>query len=274
MKAERPSRRAACLEAVRHPDEVWPVTNHVTWPPNLRKGPHSTVHAYPIQIGLSAQVFTVGATFYHAFADAAVGEYLKTAADPYGHIRDMFLANGLSPEAWEENWRAFQAYCSRFPSPVFQNALFAMVSNWDWYITKLGAFLEFARGTIPDPPLTTARRRALSRIGFKNIEEQLVLLEASTSLTFHLSPDSRSDLIEMDRVRNLGMHNQWAVDEYYKTRAQRSSWELGEVRSVDAADLLKWQNALTSTIHITSTLIAAHYLSVPEFSDTMVRLGA
>ncbi len=78
----------------------------------------------------------------------------------------------------------------------------------------------------------------------------------------------------MDRVRNLGMHNQWAVDEYYKSRAQRSAWQLGEVRSVDAADLLKWQNALTSTIHITSTLIGARYLSVPEFSDTKARLGA
>ena len=234
------------------------------WPPRLYRSPQSKAHPYPLEIALHATIFTVGAIFYYAFVDAAVGEYVKDQ-NSYHHIRTLFLGRGLTDQAWEENWRAFEAYLKAFPNPVFQNALFGMVMHWDWYIAKIGKFVEFARTHYGDPTLSKKQQSVLNHIAFKSIGDQITILSDSTSLAFDLDSDLISELTEMDLVRNLGMHNQWAVSGYYRQHTASRYKEIGAIRVVDVHELEAWQRAINSVIGATSVSIANKYVNVPDF---------
>jgi hypothetical protein len=235
------------------------------WPPHLYRGPNSTAHPYPLEIAFRAQIFIVGAIFHDAFLDAAVGQYLHQEGNPYLRIRSLFLEQGLSEQSWEDNWKAFEAYMRAFPNPVFQNALFSMVMHWDWYIAKLGKFVEFSLSHVGGNNLSKKQAGDLQRIGFKNISDQLSILSESTSLGFELDSSQVSNIVEMDLVRNLGMHNQWSVDDYYRQKAMSPDWKVGTLREVNIKDLEIWQEALTSTILITSNIVAKKYVNVPDF---------
>ena len=238
------------------------------WPPTLVRGPHSSSHPYPLEIALRAQIFTVGAIFYVSFADAAVEEFLHLSTDPYGVIRKKFLETGLSPENWEENWRAFIAYTDAFPSPVFQTALFSMITHWDWYISNLGRFVDFAHihGTIP--AISNKIKGELHRIGRKPISEQIIILEKATGLQFDLPGNVVNQLIEMNLVRNLGMHNQWAVDDDYLKYSLQKHRAVGSLREVTPKDLEGWQQAVLKTINTTSSMIAKGYVNAPDYKPS------
>jgi hypothetical protein len=241
------------------------VMNSKEWPPRLFRGPQSTAHPYPLEIGFRAQVFTVGAIFYNAFIDEAMEQYLHQTENPYLKIRDQFLSYGVSEQVWDDNWKSFEAYINAFPNPTIQNALFGMVMHWDWYIEKLGVFVEFARYHVDSPSLNKKQEDTLRRIGFQNISNQLAILSSATGLKFDTDPTIIPNLVEMDLVRNLGMHNQWAVTEFYRERAIDPNWQIGMLRTVTMKDLEIWQQSLTDTILNTSKMIAEKYVSAPDY---------
>jgi hypothetical protein len=244
------------------------VMNSKEWPPHLFRGPQSTAHPYPLEIGMRAQVFIVGAIFYSAFVDEAMGQYLHQTENPYIKIRDQFLVYGVSKQAWDDNWKAFEVYINAFSNPTIQNALFGMVMHWDWYIEKLGVFVEFARPHVNSPSLDKKQEVSLRRIGFQNISNQLAILSSATGLKFDGDSTIVPNLVEMDLVRNLGMHNQWAVNQFYRERALDPTWQMGMVRTVTIKDLEVWQQALTSTIFNTSDMIAKKYAGVPDYTSS------
>ncbi len=233
----------------------------LNWPPRLYRGPQSTAHPYPLEIALRAQVFITGAIFNDAFVDAAIGDYFKLVPDFYERVHGMFISRGLSDTAWEDNWKAFRAYRDTFPNPIIQNAVFSMVMHWDWYLARLGGFVEFA--------LASLRRKITNKelhyIGFKKLADQLRILGESTKIDFPLESEVLEQLTEMDLVRNLGMHNQWATDKYYCKMAIRRGWTPGTIRQVSISDLESWRDALSTTIHITSTMIAKEYVAIPDY---------
>ena len=51
--------------------------------------------------------------------------------------------------------------------------------------------------------------------------------------------------MEMSRVRNLGIHNRWEVDNVYLANTDNNGiWTLGEIRRVDQNEVLQWRIAL------------------------------
>lgn len=244
------------------------VINSNEWPPRLFRGPQSTVHPYPLEIGWRAQTFIVGAIFYNAFIDEAVGLYLHENENPEPKMRDKFLTNGISRQTWDENWKAFEAYIKTFPNPTIQNALFGMVMHWDWYIEKLGAFVEFARQHVSSPSLSKTQEKTLQNIGRQSISKQLAILSSATGIEFDGDPTIISNLGEMGLVRNLGMHNQWIVHERYHTESINRNWQVGMLRTVTMKDLEIWQLALTNTILNTSKMIAEKYAGVPDYTNS------
>jgi hypothetical protein len=241
--------------------------NSQQWLPHLFRGPQSTAHAYPLEIAFRAQIFTVGAIFYSAFIDEVVKQYFDQSENGYLKIRNQFLQYGLAEQAWNDNWKAFQTYIETFPNPTTQNALFSMVMHWDWYIAKLGKFVEFARSHVSSPPLNLKQEENLKRIAFRNISNQLTILSETTGLKFDEDPTALPNIVEMDLVRNLGMHKQWAVDDYYRERAISPEWKTGMLRTVSMSDLETWQRAVTNTIRTTSTMIAQKYVGAPDYKD-------
>ena len=104
----------------------------------------------------------MGSIFYYVFADAAVGEYMKGDANAYKKIRDRFAMAGTDDETWETNWSCFVEYLQTFPSPVYQNAMYSMPMNWDWYVLKLAEFIEFALKHIKPPDIDKKVRKQLT----------------------------------------------------------------------------------------------------------------
>jgi hypothetical protein len=235
------------------------------WPPKLPRGPSTKVHPYPLLIALRAETFIVGATFYYAFADAAIGDYFRTVPAFYDRIRAQFLSRGVTPEGWESNWKAFEAYVKSFPSPIMQNALLTAIAHWDAYLSKLAAFIGFARTYVPGPVIPKKHIRALNRVSFLSVPEQIQALSNVSGAVFPIQPSSVSSLHEMSLVRNLGMHNEWFVDATYLAHTKSKGWPLGALRTVAMAELEEWRRSLSDLIAGTSRSVAAMYVSAPGF---------
>jgi len=233
--------------------------------PTITSLPNSSAHDYPFQIGYRAQKFIAGAIFYYAFVDMAVGQYVRQDAQAVERIQAAFREKGLSTQSWEKNWSCFEYYLNAFPSPVFQNALFSMIMHWDWYISRLGSFVEFARAYVQGPPLDTKDEKVLQNIGFKGIAQQIDILSKATGLNFNFEPEVIASATEMDLVRNLGTHNQWEVDHRYLHRSLVKKWALGDVREITSQELGEWRDSLGSIILETATAIAKLYNDAPTY---------
>ena len=234
-------------------------------PPTVRRGPNAKAHPYPYEIAIRAQTFTVGATFYYAFADAAIGDYFKAVPDYYDRVRSLFLSRGLSADGWEVNWKAFEAYVNTFPNPIIQNALLTAIAHWDAYVSRLAAFVRFARRHVGSPGLAKKEMKALGRVAFLPVPEQLDALSTASGAVFPLEIPSVNSLYEMSLVRNLGVHCEWIVDSTYLAHSRSKQWSPGDLRTVAIAELEEWRVALTDVISATSRSIAAKYATAPDF---------
>ena len=233
--------------------------------PNIRRGPNASSHPYPFQIAIRAQTFIAGATFYYAVASAGLGEYFSAGPSSYECIKNLFLQRGLSPVAWETNWKSFESYVNTFPDPILQNALILATTHWDAYVSRLANFIAFARSYVTSPTLTPKQEKALIRVHFLPIPQQLPIMQEATHLDFGVPPPSVSLVYEMNLVRNLGLHNEWIVDATYLAHTSATKWSLGQLRTVDVAELESWRAALSDLIIATSKPIAAMYVVAPDF---------
>jgi hypothetical protein len=233
--------------------------------PSITSLPNSSAHGYPFQIAYRAEKCVTGAIFYYSFVDLAVGQYLHEDARALEKIRTGFADVGVSSEAWETNWACLEYYLKAFPSPVFQNALFSMVMHWDWYIARLGGFVEFARRHVPCPPLDTKDQNGLARISQTGIANQLGILGRATGLSFNLPIQTIDSVVEMDLVRNLGIHHQWEVDDRYLKHSANKSWTVGDIRTVSRTELAEWRDVLSKIIVETCTPIARAFHLSPAY---------
>lgn len=125
--------------------------------------------------------------------------------------------------------------------------------------------MSFARNHVSSSALDRNQQKDLARIGWKEITQQLTILEESCGIKFNLSQAILSDINEMSLVRNLGMHNRWEVDHYYLNKTSLSNWNLKDVRLIDIAELRSWSGSLSKLINETSVEIAIKYVHAPDF---------
>lgn len=73
---------------------------------------------------------------------------------------------------------------------------------------------------------------------------------------------------EMSLVRNLGLHNRWEVDEVYlKNSSHSGALVVGELRLVNASELLPWRSALSQLLMGIWSPIAQLYVGAPEYPE-------
>lgn len=239
--------------------------NQITY---IKKDSQNSAHPYPYSIAMTAETFAVGSIFYYSFIDVVSGEYFHSVNNPYEKIKNKYIKDlGVSEQVWEENFKAFQAYLKSFPNPIIQNALLCMIMHWDWYIRKLGKFVEFVISYDPESNLKKSQKKELHRISKMNIVDQVKLLSSVTHLSFGLSDEVLSHLNVMSSVRNIGMHNHWIIDEKYCHDTNTPIEKIGSLRQITTNDLFSWKLAISSTIHSTASMIALKYVYVPSFSS-------
>jgi hypothetical protein len=79
--------------------------------------------------------------------------------------------------------------------------------------------------------------------------------------------DSVECVREMSLVRNIGLHNRWEVDEgYLKQTNSTGLWAVGDIRTVESTELLRWHQDLMNVINATWPPIAERYVDAPAFT--------
>lgn len=221
-------------------------------------------HVYPLRIARQTRRFIQGAIFYIAIINEATSKYVQTP-DAMPEMRASFEKYGYNDETWDTSWDCLEEYFSAFPDPASRHAMIAMKSHWDWYVTHLGKFIEFASHNTADL-ISPALAEDLDMIGFKSITKQLDILKKTTHLNFNIPNSYIESLSEMTLVRNLGIHSQWEVDATYLRWSKTRGFKLGEQRAFTINELNEWYRILTLLIDMTAHLVAEKFIQAPKFS--------
>jgi hypothetical protein len=147
-----------------------------------------------------------GATFYPAFLDSVAGLYRDSNKDMMEQLRQLFIAGGMTQDNWEISVNCLTKYMQYLPSPVMQAAVIEGLSHWDWYVGKLGRFIEFARQHGPKPVMSSAMERKLRSFSLHSFTDQIHVLEEASGNAFKIADSCINDVNEMVLVRNLGIH--------------------------------------------------------------------
>jgi len=229
---------------------------------SILPGVKTQAHQYPFQIGRQAAEFIQASVFMGAFSDEAVAGVVRLPGGP----SRVELRLGLDAASTAQAWRYLEKYEAVLSRHLFHNTLITIRSHWDWYISRLGLFVEFGRQHAASPELSSRKRQLLRKIGFRPIGEQTDIISEATGLSFGFEPATITLVEEMSRVRNLGVHNRWEVDDYYSTKHSSSrAWDIGELREFDADELMSWHQALLDMLNVTTVVVAKAYVAAPEF---------
>jgi hypothetical protein len=143
--------------------------------------PKQAIHPFPREIALRAQRLLQGSLFYDIIVDTATGQYFKIVPDGEKKIKELHMSYGRSEENYELSWSCFKDYLIESTSPTHQNAVYSMISHWDWYISNLGKFIHFAESHISH---NKGQDNYLLHINRMPFIKQIELLEKTTGLIF------------------------------------------------------------------------------------------
>jgi len=224
--------------------------------------PESPGLPYPQRIALSALMYLQAVIFLYSVHDAAAGEIPK---DPSLYARVESLMDSHEQGTWASGWGFVSGFDDVLSSLVMQDALIACLSQWDWYIRRLGAWVAFAESSRPASMASADDMRQLGRVDQHPIGSQLELLERVSGAAFDFDGAHLGALREMTAVRNIGIHNRWECDEKYLSSTAQTGLNVGDLRMFDGAELQGWHSVLQETISRVSLLLANRYESAPAF---------
>lgn len=235
--------------------------------PSISASADAGAHKFPIQISLQTQEFLQGTLFHTAFRDIAAGEFVGFTTG-VAKVESILAERGLVPGTFEQAWAILHKYQMFFEGGVFQEALVAMTSHWDWYVRRLSEFIRFARNHVGGPTLSKEELRQLERADFLPIAEQLQIISTAANIDLNLSSAEADELAEMTLVRNLALHNRREVDHRYLRATKRIGFGERDLRIVEAGELQQWHALLVKVLNQSALECARRYHAVPSFEPS------
>ncbi len=224
---------------------------------------NSQKHLYPSKIAQRAQRLIQGALFYDVFTDTAAWLYAKTNDNAEQTVKDSLInKDGWTEETYETSWDCFRSYLEEFQNPIYHHTVYSIISHWDWYISNLGKFIDFAEKYISPEKETN---KDLLKLNFKPFTTQIEIIKNETGILLNIDSDTLDLVEEMHLVRNLGMHNEWEVDDTYLKKTKTKNLKLGDKRIFEIAEMTKWHSAILQLIGILSSEIAIRYAQAPKY---------
>lgn len=223
---------------------------------------NSPKHIYPLKIALRAQRLIQGSLFYDVFVDTATGQYVTIVPDAEKTIKDLLIKGGWSEETYETSWACFENYLKEFQSPIFQHTVYSIISHWDWYVSNLGKFINFAEKYISPEKETN---KDLLKLSFKPFIKQIEIIKNQTGILLKMDNGAIDLVEEMHLVRNLGMHNEWEVDDTYLKYSKTKNLKPGAKRILEKAEMTECHSAFLQLIGSLSSEISIHYAQVPKY---------
>lgn len=154
--------------------------------------PNQPEHLYPRKIALRAQRVIQGSLFYSVIADTSIGQYFRVVPNAEKEMKDFLIRSGWSEDTYETSWPCFMEYIDEFKNPIFQHAIYSIISHWDWYISNLGKFIHFAEGEISP---NKKRNKHLLKLNTKPFAEQINIMKKQTGIILEVE-DEAIDLVE------------------------------------------------------------------------------
>lgn len=225
--------------------------------------PNSQRHLYPMKIALRAQRLIQGILFYDVFTDTATWLFASTNKDAEKLVQEHLINHaGWRKDTYEISWQCFSDYLNEYQHPIRQHAVFSMISQWDWFISKLGKFIYFAEKS-NSPQKATSKE--LLKLNKKPFKIQLEVIKSQISISFDENEDAINLIHEMHLVRNLGMHNNWEVDDIYLEGRLKCGFKLGDKREFEISELERWHKALIQLIDKLASETALYYANAPFY---------
>ena len=219
-------------------------------------------HLYPRKIALRAQRLIQGTLFYNVIADTTIGLYFGQGPVAMEKMKEVLIGSGWSEDTYEISWSCFEEYINEFKNPINQHAIYSIISHWDWYISNIGKFIDFAEKHIsPDKK----RDKDLLKLSNKAFAKQMEIIKNQTGIIFKIKDEDLGLIEEMHLVRNLGLHNQWEVDETYLKYTKTKNFRVGKKRLVETPELTIWHSAFIDLVLETSSQLAVLYRGVPPY---------
>lgn len=223
-------------------------------------------HLYPMRLALRAHRLIQGTLFYNVMADTTIGLYFSEGVSSIIKLKEKLISSGLTEETYELSWSCFEEYISEFKNPIFQHAVYSIISHWDWYVSNLGKFVYFAEKHLsPHKKLDND----LLKLSTKPFAKQIEILQIQSGVTLEIEGESLDLIEEMHLVRNLGLHNQWEVDATYLKNSKNKDFEMGMKRLVETPELEKWNSAFIKLVLESSSRFAIHYADVPKYEQLL-----
>ena len=224
---------------------------------------NSQKHLYPLRIALRAQRLIQGSLFYDVFTDTATGQYVKIVPNAERTIKDLLINKaGWSEETYETSWVCFESYLKEFQNPIFHHTIYSIISHWDWYVSNLGKFINFAEKYISPEKQTN---KDLLKLNFKPFAKQMEIIKNETGILLNAENDTLDLVEEMHLVRNLGMHNEWEIDDTYLKYTKTKNLKPGDKRIFGITEITIWHSAFLQLIGTLSSEIAILYAQVPKY---------
>lgn len=232
---------------------------------NMETLPRAKAHKFPIQIAFQTMEFMQGSIFHQILSDTASGQRVRQR-NAIDEIEQELLQEGMDKSTWEESWKYLQKYQEIFTKSARQSVLITLRSQWDWYISHLGKFINDNYLYVFDKELSSNKQKDLLRIGFKEITHQIKILSKVINENIDIDLQTKDYLNEMSLVRNLGLHNRWEVDHFYLQKTKSSGWKFREVRLFEINELEMWHSSLIRLINSTWKPIAIKFKDAPEYT--------
>jgi hypothetical protein len=223
---------------------------------------NSQQHLYPLKIALRAQRLIQGSLFYDVFLDTAAGQYVRIVPNAERTIKTIMAKDGINEETYETSWSCFENYLREFQNPIYHHTVYSIISHWDWYVSNLGKFIGFGEKYMsPEKQIN----KDLLKLSFKPFTKQIEIIKNETGILLNTDNGVLDLVEEMHLVRNLGMHNEWEVDDTYLKYTKTKNLKLGAKRIFEIAEVTKWHSAFLQLIDTLSSEIAIHYAQAPKY---------
>jgi len=230
----------------------------------LRHASSLVGHPYPLRIGTETVERLQAAISHLSLIDFATDDYMR-GREPIEKFHRYLTSENVDEDEWQTSWRCMSKHSDSLRPWVLQQAIIALRTQWDWYVSRLAEFLCFARGHVAGPAMSNGMEGKLARLGWAPMSDQLKCMQDAVGRQLELTESDRELVAEMSLVRNLVLHNRGEVDRHYLKHTKQTSWRVGQSRTVEWKEAARWHVALTRSVTATNPAVSEVYASAPSY---------
>jgi len=217
------------------------------------RGPNSKAHPYPLNLDMTIRKKIQGVFTYFIITDQATYLHFSRGPNSYNEfdarIRSQGFTNGIDNESWQD----FKLYIEAKPEPLAQQIIFNIEFSWDRYLNGIREFIQKGNKSL-NINFSNDDNKIIKRMHLSPFPDVVSCIDRNIGFT-DISHKEIDSVTELSLLRNLGVHNDWIIDETYLQKTKETNVILGELRVFTASDIAPlYQDLLISMRKITSVI--------------------